>query len=89
MVSFATNVYEKLGKGCRGYSVFAMQTRYFKKYILLASTSRLNLKSNAVCVCMHPPLFEKHCLLSLDVRKSTENIILCGKKWPCVIILSK
>ena len=55
MVIFITNCDDDLGVGVR--ALLLCNRGFVLKCIFLAITSRLSLKSTAVCVCMYHPLF--------------------------------
>ena len=54
MTIFGTNSYENL-EVVGVIALLLCNRDYFEMY--LATTSRLSLKSKAVCACMYPPLF--------------------------------
>ena len=57
MAFFVTNCCEDLG-GCGGHSSFVKQQRLFSKIIFSCKYIKVELlQSNAVSVCMCPPLF--------------------------------
>ena len=81
MVIIVTNCYENLW-GIRGSYLFCYVTDIFLMYLFLQLHPRLALKSNAICICMYPPVFCNTVVilyLSLDIPKSTKNFTFCYK----------